>query len=228
MLSKYYQRCVKVVDYPSMPSHSWMFTSQYTKERLFRVGGLDPILNNLPQSGRGYKHFIQRFIETHKTVLIAPCIFGRLIGYFVKDVSSHLFRIYTATRVKLYSTYEACKKFPYVYGKPFLLSEGPKDANVLSYFYPYSFSYLGGAVSGDTAEFISMMTNKVILAPDMDDAGDRGYKVSLSNFRKNNVSVSKLDLPFKDPGVAIENLIKGDPTGMDYLRGLVNSALSIY
>lgn len=88
----------------------------------------------------------------------------------------------------------------YQFDKPIILTEGIKDAAWVQLFYPYVLAGLTSAISKTIVQFVSSVTNKVVLALDNDDAGDTATEALRAAFRKSGVKVLVLKPIRKDFG----------------------------
>lgn len=63
----------------------------------------------------------------------------------------------------------------FVYGTPIILVEGNMDCDSISQIYPYTLATLTNSLSLNQLQLLSHLTNKVIVAYDNDEAGNKGY-----------------------------------------------------
>lgn len=63
----------------------------------------------------------------------------------------------------------------FVYGIPIMLVEGNIDCDSAREIYPYTLATLTNAISLNQIQLLSFLTNKVIVAYDNDEAGNKGY-----------------------------------------------------
>lgn len=144
------------------------------------------------------------FIKRHKIALVFPLsVMAETVAYCLRSLSKDKAFLILGQLPGFYSA-ETLKMGveDYRYGTPILLAEGVVDAELLSTAYPYVKSYLTSAVSIKQAQLISCFTDTVVIVPDQDASGERGYSASVRSLRRYGVKASCLNLPagVKDAG----------------------------
>ena len=97
------------------------------------------------------------------------------------------------------------------YGNTLLIVEGNFDCDYIKSMFPNTVACLTNALSNSQLDIISRLTNKVILAFDNDEAGDKGFYISKKKLEELGISVIRFkhndslkdfgdlyDLQFKD------------------------------
>ena len=107
------------------------------------------------------------------------------------------------------------------YGVPLLLCEGNIDCDSIKQIYPYSLAVLTNSLSLSQMQLLAYLTNKVILAFDNDEAGNRGYWRTYKSLITNNFRVERFNHSYKlkDFGDLID-LQMWDPDEYNYICSL--------
>ena len=124
-------------------------------------------------------------------------------GVLFRSIVEKKFKIYPFLSSKLVfyvseSFENQIEKFKY--GTPIVLLEGILDVEAFVYLiqYPYVLGYLTSNVSFILAGVFSSFTDKILLIPDNDKAGNEGKKKSLYNFERFDVKVNICNTMEKD------------------------------
>lgn len=107
--------------------------------------------------------------------------------------------------------------------KPIILCEGIKDQIVINRLYPYTLACLTCGLGSDDLKAITRLTNRIILAYDMDKAGMNASKRDQERLMKSGCRVVSAFYNAKDPGELFNN-----PVGLDILNRSLTSILSNY
>lgn len=219
---RFYGSC-NAVDHPG--TDSWLVAAAVFQCAYMRTGRYDPVLQGLTRD-RGQDHYVSKFVKKHERVIVVPLsLCDKIVGMFFRSIEDKDFVIYIPYKIKLYSVYLASQNIDQ-YGQVWVMSEGIKDAMALGMINPLSFAYLGSACSRGTAELISKFTNKVLVAPDNDQAGIDGFKTTARNFSAFGVTAKRLQYGLKDPGTAVEELSKSNGAPLTELKRRVEFALA--
>lgn len=160
--------------------------------------------------------YVTNFIRSMGPCAMFPMMFGStLFGFVFRSLSEKAFSTFSVSPLYLYSAsssisfIDSNRVIPY--GFPFVFSEGLLDSELIGAFYPMSFGSMTSHLSDYQAQFISMFTNRVIIVPDNDEAGERGVKKSEENLSKYGVTAHTVKLPdrYEDPGDLLRLLIEG-------------------
>lgn len=79
----------------------------------------------------------------------------------------------------------------FVYGIPIVLVEGNMDCDTVKLLYPYALATLTNSISQNQIRILSGLTNKVIIAYDNDEAGNKGYWGAYNNLTKAGFKVKR-------------------------------------
>ena len=98
------------------------------------------------------------------------------------------------------------------YGMPILITEGNIDCDVSKQIYPYCIATMTNSLSTNQIQLLSGLTNKVIIAYDNDEAGEKGYKNTYYKLRQLHFSVKKFEhnSKLKDFGDLIDLKMKDE------------------
>lgn len=77
------------------------------------------------------------------------------------------------------------------YGMPLLITEGNMDCDVGKLIYPYCIATMTNSLSTNQIQLLLGLTNRVIIAYDNDEAGEKGYKNVYYKLREFQFSVKK-------------------------------------
>lgn len=164
--------------------------------------------------GEGSTSYVKDFIISVGPCAMFPIQFSTtLFGFVFRALNEKAFSTFSLTPLYLYSSTTTLKHFSdrcsYGYGYPFLVSEGFMDAELLGGIWPVSLGMMTSHISDYQAQFISMFTNRVILVPDNDDAGDRGVEASERNLGQYGIHMQVVRIPktYEDPGDLLHKLV---------------------
>ena len=107
------------------------------------------------------------------------------------------------------------------YGMPLILVEGNLDCDAIKLIYPYSIATLTNSLSLNQLQLLLHLTNKVIIAYDNDEAGNKGYWSTYNTLKKYKFVVKRFrhSPRLKDFGDLIDLRMK-DKEEFDYLTSL--------
>jgi len=168
--------------------------------------------------------YFYHFMQEERVAAMYPMVFmGFHAGYGFRSLTSKSFSLSVKMPFLAYqsaSVFENLKRNDCLWGVPFLLSEDVMSCEFLSHIYPFSFSYLKSSVSDNMAKLISYFTNKVIMVPDRDKAGERGLAKSKRAFNSVGVAVFNIELPsqYNDAGDILKDLLKEIDMGKKFTR----------
>jgi len=154
--------------------------------------------------------------EPFKQALVTYLGFGfKPLGLLFRDVSTKDFRVVNTVFKKLsfYATQSFDEKVDeFQYGQPIMLVEGVLDAEACSHLtgYPYVIAYLSSYVNSYLAAVLSSITNRFVVIPDNDTAGEHGLNNSTSNLKLHKSRVKQCKLESKDFGDVYRNRHSGD------------------
>ncbi len=123
---------------------------------------------------------------------------GYIYGYILKALGKKIYRMYPLQE-KIYKFFGFEDFIDYKKGEPIVLVEGCKDAIYLKQFYPYVLSINTARLNKESMKVISILTNRVILAYDNDDAGHYNTEREIKSLTKECVSVDTLRYKLHDP-----------------------------
>jgi hypothetical protein len=179
---------------------------------------------------------VSLFLKSAGPSIISPLtLSNQLMGFIFRSIHDKSYNILSLNNLYFYSSYRTMcyvlnNNIPY--GTPYLFSEGMFDSECLSQIYPLSFSYLTSGISDVLAQFLSMMTNNVIMLTDNDTAGNNGFDKSSSILSKYNVKCMRLAISteFKDAGDLLDQVVSsGKPANQNlHIQLLSNSVDSLF
>lgn len=170
--------------------------------------------------------FVRRFIDEHRLVAMYPMSFlGIHCGYGFRALTTKEFTQAVFLPFVSYTCHSVIPRMrdgTLKWGVPFLFSESVMDAETLSRFYPISFAYLRSAMSVNLCRMVSCFTDKVIVVPDNDEAGQKASRVMTRSLSRFGIRVYFIKFPasYNDPGDLIKALMAGKSIQMEtaYLK----------
>lgn len=140
-------------------------------------------------------------------LLFPVVLFSEFCGLCIRKLTESKYSTVFSTKFSGYCSYETIRKRDeFEYGDPIVVSEGPKDAELISTLYPYSFASLTTGPSETGLYVLSCFTDRIIHVPDNDD---KKYKY-VSRFQKMckefGLSYRFVEVSdrFEDPGEMLE------------------------
>lgn len=109
----------------------------------------------------------------------------------------------------------------FIYGIPLIIVEGNMDCDVIKQLYPYAIATLTNSVSLNQIRILAYLTDKVIIAYDNDEAGNKGYWNAYNSLKRYGFKVKRFkhSRNVKDFGDIIDMQIN-DPDMYQHLRQL--------
>lgn len=157
--------------------------------------------------------YLKKFFSGSTFLMFPISFYSTVFGYGFRDVNSKYFSTYNQNKIGIYTAMRAYSE-NLVYNTPIVITEGVKDAEILSVYYPYVFACLTSAISKGLAEFLSIFTSRIIIVPDTDEAGQRGFERSQKNCSEFGVNINRVRINqrfkdvsdiFEDCGCKFEN-----------------------
>ena len=175
-------------------------------------------------------YYLQKFINSGYNLMYPIGMFSWCTGFGFRSLGRKkefsvfndrgMPSIYTSTRA-------IQERNLFKFGTPIVITEGAKDAEVVSLLYPYSFSCLTNGVNQRTSEFLSMFTDKAIVIPDEDSGGQRGGEKSRKNLEKFGFKVYRISVKMDDPGNLLDKTLEGSQEAIRELR-LLKSQIELF
>jgi hypothetical protein len=196
-------------------NHYWIYTAKKNSLEFLKIISI----GDLREAGYPEGTYLNIFMKDSGACLMFPLSFmGFLCGFGFRAIEDKSFTIACFKPFMAYSSNKMVEEYHagnVVYGLPILLSEGVMDAESLSEIYPLSVAYLGSSVSLGLCEIISHFTNRVIVVPDSDEAGERGYWATQKNLSRYGVQCNRVGMMFgyKDAGEFLKKQSMGEDVG---------------
>jgi len=171
------------------------------------------------------------YISKHNAILLFPSYIDNiLVSLFIRPVTGNISPLKLGLPVLMYGLGNLDENFKY--GSKLYIVEGIGDYLALKLIEPSInvVAILSNTVSLNSIELISNLTNNVVLVTDGDEAGDIGYRVASSKFKKLGVNVSRIK-PYgkhKDVGEVLDCIVEYKKTGDLSIKEKINEQVSYY
>ena len=123
------------------------------------------------------------------SIMLPNIINNRLYAITFRNITGTKQFIKIGTAYLFYNLGNLPKDFKY--GTPILITEGNIDSDVGKSIYPYCIATMTNSLSTNQLQLLSGLTNKVILAFDNDEAGEKGYRNVSNKLKSFQISVKK-------------------------------------
>jgi hypothetical protein len=166
-------------------NHWVKFFNEHPRERvkIVRYGNKDSDSNYLEAA----KYFEElKIIKPGSLGLLAPLGFTQN-GWVYRDLNQKLFVTQVFGSPMYYAAQWFCDRLSFFkFGDPVVVCEGVLDAECLVELtgYPYVIAQVGSSMSVRLGMMMSLITDKIVLVPDNDKAGEAGAKKSLFSLKQ--------------------------------------------
>lgn len=171
-------------------------------ETQYKLLSAHQIINSVPN----IPDFVyQHLVSTGDCILLPNIIDNQVYSLTFRSLKSDKrFLKYGEFSSLIYNMGNFPKDF--TYGTPIMIVEGNLDCDVVKELYPYTVATLTATLTNNQLNIITHLTNKVILAFDNDEAGEKGYYISCSRLSKQGIRVFRFNHrdDLKDFGDLIE------------------------
>ena len=123
------------------------------------------------------------------SIMLPNIIDGRIHAITFRNLSGTKQFIKMGLAYLFYNLGNLPKDFKY--GDPILITEGNIDCDVGKSLYPCCLATMTNSLSTNQIQLLSGLTNKVIIAYDNDEAGEKGYKNTYYKLRQFHFTVKK-------------------------------------
>lgn len=156
-------------------------------------------------------NYLKEYLQySGDSIMLPNIINGRLYAITFRNLNGTKQFIKLGTAYLFYNLGNLPKDFKY--GMPLLITEGNIDCDVAKLFYPYCIATMTNSLSTNQIQLLLGLTNKVIIAYDNDEAGEKGYKNTYYKLRGFHFSVKKFihNSNLKDFGDLIDLKMKDE------------------
>lgn len=174
--------------------------------------------------------YVMDFVGENGAVLCVANIVNRqVVCCVLRTLNGKEFSVYGSSKKTFYGLGMLSKNFKY--GDPIILVEGIADRDVISSFYPNTLGCMTSHMSTMQFEILKVLTDKVILGYDNDEAGIKGSKKDSWRCKQEGIAWRKLHHfhDFKDAGDLAESLYTNDEMLFQqaslYYKNVINSAV---
>lgn len=150
-------------------------------------------MKNLPE------FVVQHLSSVGDCVIIPNIIDNRVMSLTFRSMNSNKkFLKYGEFSALMYGLGSMSKEFKY--GTPIIITEGNLDCDFIKEIYPNTLAVLTASLTTNHIEILTHLTNRVILAFDNDESGERGYYTALKKLEGIKVSKFQHNPSLKDFG----------------------------
>lgn len=174
--------------------------SEYSYPHM-RVLNIGDLVSNQFRKGKDLPEYVMNFIGEKGEVLLIANIINREVPYVqLRDMNSKEFSVYGAQTKLFFGMGFLDKEFKY--GDPIMLVEGSMDFSVGYSFYKNTLATMTAGLTSMQYEILKLLTNRVILAYDNDEAGRKATNRDSKKLKELGFEVKYLShfTGFKDLG----------------------------
>lgn len=179
-----YEHAVSIDQLKPQASEEYLVFKE-KKGRKVKLFSVKRHLEHLPH----YESFYQ-FFQENEVAWLVPCALpsGQVVGYLLRGMGKKAYRVFIEKgRPQLLFGWEDFQIFKK--GKPIVIVEGVKDCLYLKRFYPFVLACLTSRLAEEMLKVVGELTDKVVLAVDNDEEGQRATKWMKEKFLQNKVRV---------------------------------------
>lgn len=177
----------------------------------FRIINIGDLVSNKIAKGKDLPDYVMNFIGEHGEVLVISNIINKEVPYVqFRSLKTKEFSVYGSQTKLFYGMGFLDPSFKY--GDPIILVEGPMDHSVCFGFYKNTLATMTAGLTSMQFEILKLLTNKVILAYDNDDAGNSAKMRDAKKLRAEGFTVKYLShyTGYKDMGDLADSMFYQD------------------